>query len=79
MSFDFDARFRALTVPTTLLWPARLAGGQAFAAVERLAGTHPSCTLRVVPGAGPYAPLEAPESMIEVLGTELRSEPQTVG
>ena len=79
MSFDLDARFRELPVPTTLLWPARLASGQAFAAVGRLAGSNPLCTLRVVPNAGPYAPLEAPESMIEVLNEELRGEPQTVG
>ncbi len=79
MSFDLDARFRELSVPTTLLWPSRLAGGQAFAAAERLAGSNPLCALRVVPGAGPYAPLEAPGSMIEVLNEELRSEPQTVG
>ncbi|MBE7212210.1 MAG: alpha/beta hydrolase [Gluconacetobacter diazotrophicus] len=79
MSFDLDARFRNLAVPTTLLWPARLAGGPGFAAVERLAGANGLCTLRVVPDAGPYAPLEAPGSMIGVLDAELRGEPQTVG
>ena len=79
MSFDLEARFRELTIPTTLLWPARLAGGPGFAAVERLAAANAACTLRVVPGAGPYAPLETPESLIEVLNEELRSEPQTVG
>lgn len=74
MSFDLDARFRELSVPTTLLWPARLAGGQAFAAAERLAGSNELCTLRVVPNAGPYAPLETPESMIAVLNGELQGE-----
>ncbi len=76
MSFDLDARFRELPAPTTLLWPARLAGGQAFAAAERLAGSNRLCTLRVVPEAGPYAPLEAPGSMIEVLNEELQGEPR---
>ena len=44
--------------------------GQAFAAAERLAASNPLCSLRVVPDAGPYAPLEAPESLIEVLNAE---------
>lgn len=78
MSFDLDARFRELPVPTTLLWPARLAGGRAFAAAERLAGSNRLCTLRVVPEAGPYAPLETPGSMIEVLNEELEGEPRVL-
>ena len=78
MSFDLDARVRELAIPTTLLWPARLAGGTAFAAVERLAASNPKCRLRVVPGAGPYAPLEAPEAMIAVLNEELQDEPRAL-
>ena len=78
MSFDLDARIRELPMSTTLLWPARLSGGPAYKAVERLAASNPLCTLRVVPDAGPYAPLEAPESMIEVLAKELQDEPRTL-
>lgn len=78
MSFDLEARFREVQAPMTLLWPARLAGGQAFAAAERLAASNPACVLRVVPGAGPYAPLEAPGSVIEVLNEELQSEPRAL-
>ncbi len=74
MGFDLAARFPELQVPSTLLWPARLAGGQAFAGAERLAASNAQCTLRVVPDAGPYAPLEAPENMIAVLQEELRTE-----
>ena len=73
MGFDLAARFPGVMVPTTLLWPARLAGGGAFAGAERLAASNPACTLRVVPGAGPYAPLETPGSLIEVLGEELHA------
>ena len=75
MGFDLAARFSAVAVPTTLLWPARLAGGAAFAAAEKLAASNPACTLRVVPDAGPYAPLETPGSLIEVLGEELHAAP----
>ena len=74
MSFDLDARFRELQTPATLLWPARLAGGPAFAAAGRLAEANSKCKLRVVPGAGPYAPLEAPESLVTVLNEELHGE-----
>ncbi len=73
MGFDLAARFPEISVPTTLLWPARLAGGGAFAAAEKLAASNPACKLRVVPDAGPYAPLEAPGSLIEVLGEELHA------
>ena len=76
MGFDLPARFPEVTVPTTLLWPARLAGGAAFAAAERLAASCPTCKLRVVPEAGPYAPLESPGSLIEVLGEELHALPR---
>ena len=78
MGFDLAACFPEVTVPTTLLWPARLAGGGAFAAAERLASSSPACTLRVVPDAGPYAPLEAPGSLIEVLGEELHAAPRAL-
>ncbi len=75
MGFDLAARFPEVTVPTTLLWPGRLAGGAAFAATERLVRSNPACTLRVVPDAGPYAPLEAPGSLVEALNEELHAAP----
>ena len=78
MGFDLAARFSEVSVPMTLLWPARLAGGADFAAAERLAASNAACALRVVPEAGPYAPLEAPGSLIEVLGEELHAAPRAV-
>ena len=73
MSFDLDARWRELQTPTTLLWPA-LASARSTKDAERLQTLNRLCTLRVVPGVGPFAPLEAPGAVVEVLREELQPE-----
>ena len=73
LSFDLEERWRDLKVPVTLLVPSllaeRLAGQTA-----RLQAANQLCMPRVVEGVGPFAPLEAPQTVIDVLCAELRSE-----
>ena len=77
MNFDFDAALREVTVPTTLLWPER-AAGKSSAHAQRLRGLNERCTLRVVPGLGPFAPLEDPAAVVAILREELnRPEDRT--
>ena len=71
MNFDLDTALHTVQTPTTLLWPTPAAGG-APAHALRLQGTNRLCTLRLVSGAGPFAPLEAPAMVVEVLAQELR-------
>ena len=75
MSFDLDARWRELQTPVTLLCPARASAGSTDDA-KHLQTLNRLCTLRMVPGAGPFAPLEAPAAVVEVLRDELREEPR---
>ena len=70
MNFDLDAALREVKTPTTLLWP-ELASGQSVAHSQRLQSTNHWCHLRVVPGTGPFAPLEAPAMIVPVLSEEL--------
>lgn len=73
MSFDLEARWRELQTPTTLLVPSLLSS-QSSAQAARLQAANRLCALRVVEGAGPFAPLEAPQTVIEVLRDELQAE-----
>ena len=70
MNFDLDGALREVQTPTVLLWP-ELATGLSYAHAQRLQNANPRCTLRVVTGAGPFAPLEAPAMVADVLGEEL--------
>ncbi len=70
MNFDLDAALREVQTPTTLLWPDG-AAGKSSAHAQRLQGLNSRCTLRVVPDLGPFAPLEAPAAVVEVLRQEL--------
>ena len=73
MSFDLDARWRELQTPVTLLCPVQ-ASARSVADAERLQALNRLCALRMVPGAGPFAPLEAPAAVVEVLREELHDE-----
>ena len=73
MSFDLEGGFRELQTPVTLLWPAR-AGASAQAAARRLQAGNRLSHLRTVEDTGPFAPLESPAGVVEVLGDELRGE-----
>ncbi len=73
MSFDLEARWRELQTPVTLLVPSLLSGASS-AQAARLQAANRLCALRVVQGAGPFAPLEAPQTVIEVLRDELKPE-----
>jgi haloalkane dehalogenase len=73
MNFDLDPRFRELNSPVTLLWP-ELAAPASFAHAQRLQASNRLCALRVVPKAGPFAPLEAPHLVTAVLQDELHEE-----
>ena len=72
MSFDLEACWRELRTPVTLLVPSLLSARSA-AQAARLQGDNPLCTQRVVAGAGPFAPLETPQTVVEVLCDELAS------
>ena len=72
MSFDLEARWRELRTPVTLLVPSLLSDRSAVQAA-RLQAANPLCTQRVVCGAGPFAPLEAPQMVVDVLGEELEN------
>lgn len=71
MSFDLEARWRELRTPVTLLVPSLLSE-QSSGQAARLQAANPGCKLRVVQGAGPFAPLEAPQTVIDVLTDELK-------
>jgi pimeloyl-ACP methyl ester carboxylesterase len=73
MNFDLDARFRELLPPVTLLWP-ELAATHSYAHALRLQSVNRRCALRVVAKAGPFAPLESPLVVTEVLADELQGE-----
>ena len=73
MSFDLDARWRELRTPVTLLCPAQ-ASAKSMAEAKHLQTLNRLCALRIVPGAGPFAPLEAPAAVVEVLRDELKEE-----
>ncbi len=73
MSFDLDARWRELQTPVTLLCPEQ-ASARSTADARRLQTLNRLCSLRMVPGAGPFAPLEAPAAVVEVLRDELQGE-----
>lgn len=73
MSFDLDARWRELQTPVTLLCPEQ-ASANSIADAKRLQSLNRLCALRMVPGAGPFAPLEAPAAVVEVLRDELQGE-----
>ncbi len=73
MSFDLEARWRELQTPVTLLVPSLLSGASS-ALAARLQAANRRCALRVVQGAGPFAPLEAPQTVVDVLRDELREE-----
>ena len=73
MNFDLDTGFRELLPPVTLLWP-ELAASHSYAHALRLQSVNRRCALRVVPKAGPFAPLEAPLVVTEVLKDELQGE-----
>ena len=78
MSFDLEARWRELQTPTTLLVPSLLSERSTEQAA-RLRAANRLCTQRVVDGAGPFAPLEAPETVVGVLREELGSGVPAVG
>ena len=78
MSFDLEARWRELQTPTTLLVPSLLSERSTEQAA-RLRAANRRCTQRVVEGAGPFAPLEAPATVIGVLREELESALPVVG
>jgi pimeloyl-ACP methyl ester carboxylesterase len=73
MNFDLDARFRELLPPVTLLWP-ELAASHSYAHALRLQSVNRRCAMRVIPKVGPFAPLEAPLIVTEVLKEELQGE-----
>ena len=73
MSFDLEARWRELRTPVTLLVPSLLSA-HSSAQAERLRAANKGCKLRVVPDAGPFAPLETPERVVAVLRDELRAD-----
>ena len=73
MSFSLDDRWRELLVPTTLLCPEQ-ASVKSMAHAERLQAMNGLCKLRHVPGVGPFASLEAPESVIAALCGVLQEE-----
>lgn len=73
MSFDLEARWRELQTPVTLLVPSLLSGASS-AQAERLQAANRLCALRVVQGAGPFAPLENPQTVVDVLRDELQAE-----
>ena len=73
LSFDFEARWRALLIPVALLWgeePLMESESRSF----RLQRMLPTCTLTTIPGTGVMAGLEAPAAMISALDEQLRSE-----
>ena len=70
MNFDLDAALRAVRTPTTLLWP-ELVSGNSQAYGQHLQTSTGNCALRTVTGAGPFAPLEAPAMVADVLREEL--------
>ncbi len=73
LSFDFEARWRALLPPVALLW-----GEEQFSEPEsrafRLQRMLPTSTLTTLPGTGAMAALEAPEVVVAALDEQLRSE-----
>jgi pimeloyl-ACP methyl ester carboxylesterase len=73
LSFDFETRWRALSLPVALLW-----GEEEFTEPEnrafRLRRLLPTSTLTTLPGTGTLAALEAPEAMIAALEEQLRSD-----
>ena len=73
MSFDLDACWRALQTPVTLLCPAQ-ASARSTKDAAHLQTLNRLCALRTVPGAGPFAPLETPTAVVEVLRGELHEE-----
>ena len=73
LSFDLDARWRELQTPVTLLCPAQ-ASTRSAAYAGHLQTLNRLCALRTVPGAGPFAPLEVPAVVVEVLRDELHEE-----
>ena len=73
MSFELEQVFREIRTPVTLLWPSR-SSASAQACARRLHDSNPLSSLRIVEGTGPFAPLESPGSVIDVLGDELRRE-----
>ena len=72
LSFDLEACWRQLQTPATVLVPSLLSEGSA-AQATRLQAANPGCTLRTVADAGPFAPLEAPGKVIDVLRDELEN------
>ena len=73
LNLDLEGKLAALAVPVTLLWPER-AHRLASARAARLQKTNRLCTLRIITGVGPRAPLDAPPLMIEALRDELQAE-----
>ena len=73
MSFELEKVFPEIQTPVTLLWPSR-ASGSAQACARWLQGSNRLSNLRIVEGTGPFAPLESPAGVIDVLGDELRGE-----
>ncbi len=73
LSFDLDSRFPEIPTPATLLYPS-LSSAAALAVARRLQASNPGSNLRVVEGTGPFAPLESPDGVIDVLCDELRGE-----
>lgn len=73
LSFDFEARWRALRPPAALLW-----GDERFSEPEsrafRLQRMLPTSTLTTIPGAGVMAALEVPDAMFAALDEQLRNE-----
>jgi pimeloyl-ACP methyl ester carboxylesterase len=73
LSFDLEARWRALPQPVALLWGEERTTapeGRAFL-LQRLL---PTSTLTILSGAGVMAALEAPAAMIAALEEQLRSD-----
>ena len=73
LSFDLDTCFPVLRTPATLLYPS-LAAPAALHCARTLHASNHLSNLRIVEGAGPFAPLETPAVLTEVLGEELSGE-----
>lgn len=73
LSFDLEARWRAVVSPVALLW-----GDEQFADPDsrafRLQRMLPTSTLTTISGAGILAALEAPDAISAALDEQLRSE-----
>jgi len=73
LNFDFEARWRTLLLPVTVLWGEGRTPepeGRAF----RLQRMLPTSTLTTISEAGAMAALEAPAAMIATLDEQLRSD-----